>query len=490
MQIVTNESPGDRQGSRAWVGAMTNVAREHGFEPLRVEGTVPSGLSGTYFRNGPGLVELFGRPYGHWFDGDGLISAVRFADGEAEGAARLIQTAGLLEERRRGKPYFGAYGTVAPGMWNPVRALRSARGSAKNPANTSVLLWNDRLLALCEAGRPFELDPRDLSSIGQTDLGVIPRGFSAHPHRVAANGYVYNIGIEIGRPSSLDVFALRPDGTAGHVVRLPLDFPTMIHDFAVTERFLVIFVGPLRLQLLPTLLGRKAFADALVWEHDRGTEVIVVPLDAPASPRRFRVDAFWAWHIGNAFERDGKIVMDIVRYRDFPSSASWLAGVSKGGLEAGSPDGYLGRAELDLHAETLRFEPMRARSGEFPRVAPALDARANGIVYWTEHSTESVFRTSPPDTVVKVDTASGRSDEYTFPERHFPSEAVYAPRPGSDAEDDGWLLSLVYDADAHASYWAILDASRLANGPIATAHMDHHIPLSFHGAWSPSGSAR
>jgi all-trans-8'-apo-beta-carotenal 15,15'-oxygenase len=489
MQTVMNESA-ERRGSRAWAHAMTNVTREHGFEKLRVEGTIPRELVGTYFRNGPGLVELFGRPYGHWFDGDGLISAVRFSDGEAEGAARVLQTAGLLEERRRGKPYFGSYGTVAPGMWNPLRALRAARGSSKNPANTSVLVWNDRLLALCEAGRPFEVDPKDLSSIGQTDLGVIPRGFSAHPHRVAANGYVYNIGVEISRPSSLDLFALRPDGTAGHVVRLPLDFPTMIHDFAVTERFAVIFVAPLRLQLLPTLLGRKAFADALVWEHDRGTEVIVVPFDAPASPKRFRLDAFWAWHIGNAFERDGRIVMDMVRYRDFPSSAKWLSGVSKGGLGTGAPDGFLGRAELDPHAETLRFEQLRDRSGEFPRVAPAFDARAHRVVYWTEHSSPSVFRTSPPDTIVKVDTESGRADAYTFPEGQFPSEAVYAPRPGSDREDDGWLLSLVYDADSHTSHWAILDAARVAEGPIARAHMDHHIPLSFHGVWSPTENER
>src|SRR5690606_8242016 len=103
---------------------------------------------------------------------------------------------------------------------------------------------------------------------------------------------------------------------------------TIIHDFAVTERALVVFVPPLRLALLRTLFGLGSFADNLRWEADRGTEVIVIPLDAPASPIRFRVPAFFAWHVGNAFERDGEIVVDLVRYPDFPVTNDWISSLT------------------------------------------------------------------------------------------------------------------------------------------------------------------
>lgn len=466
---------------------MTDVTRQHGFTPLRVEGRVPEALSGTMYRNGPGLMRLFDHPYRHWFDGDGTIAAARFEGGRVSGAVRVLETAGLVEERRRGKAYFGAFGTAPPGAFNPLRALRAARGTSKNPANTSVLAWNERLFALCEIGRPLEIDPDDLSARGETDLtGAVARAFSAHPHRVAANGHIYNVGVRIGRPNALDVMLLRPDGTAGRVATIPLDIPTMIHDFALTPRALVVFVAPLRLALLPTLLGRGAFADNLQWEPERGTEVIVVPFDAPASPIRFRVDPFWAWHVGNAFERGGEIVIDVVRYRDFPSTHAWLAGVMRGAVDQDA-DGILGRAVLDVARRSLRFEPVRERTGEFPRVAPSVDAAPNRLVYWAEHASAEVGRDGPPDTLVRVDMESGAFDAFRFSADELPSEGVFVPRPGSDREDDGWLVTLVYDARSHTSHWAVFDAARLADGPLARAHLEHHVPLGFHGAWVPRG---
>lgn len=468
-----------------WKTSFQNVAREHGFEPLRVEGQLPDELGGTFVRNGPGLIELFGRRYQHWFDGDGLLSAVRFEGGRALGAVRLLETAGLLEERRRGQAYFGAFGSTPPGYWNPVRALRVIRGTSKNPANTNVLYWSQRLFALCEIGRPFEVDPMDLRSMGETDLGgVIPKSFSAHPHRIASTGYIYNLGTQVGRPNAIDLFALRPDGTAGRLTTLPLPFPTLIHDFAATDRHLVVFVAPLRLKLLPMLLGRKSFAECLAWEPERGTEVIIVPLDAPSSPIRFHADPFWSWHVGNAFERDDEIVVDLVRYRGYPSTGEWLDGMLRPEGPNKDADGLLTRSVIDPRARTIRHETLRERTGEFPRVSPGSDGRAVRQLYWTEHFDRAVGRNAPPDTVVRVDAETGKADAYRFGPEHWPSEAVFAPRSGSATEDDGWLLTQVYDANRHETYFAVLDAGHVADGPIATAHLDQHIPLSFHGQWA------
>ncbi len=479
---VREERP--RADPRGWALSLRDVTREHDFEPLRVEGRVPEELAGTLYRNGPGLFSSFGYRYQHWFDGDGLVSAVRFGGGRALGAVRLLETAGLREERRRKKAYFGAYGTAPPGFFNPVRMIRAMRGDTKSPANTNLVSWSGRLLALCEIGKPFELHPEDLRSIGETDLGgVIPRAFSAHPHRVAASGCIYNIGLRFGRPNALDVFVLRPDGTAGSVATIPLDFPTMVHDFALTERALVVLVAPVRLALLPTLLGRRSFSENLRWEPERGTEVMVIPLDAPASPIRFHVDPFWTWHIGNAFDDGGEIVMDMVRYRDFPTTNDWITAMTHGGPFTDS-DGLLGRARVDTKKKKLSFEAVRDKTGEFPRVAPSVDARENRVVYWTEHYDASVGRSGPPDTLVRVDMRTGARDEHRCPPGQFPSEAVLAPR--SDREDDGWLVSLIYDSNTDESHFAVFDAARLADGPLARAYLGQHVPLSFHGAWVPA----
>lgn len=469
-----------------WHRSFTEIPREHGFEPLRVEGTIPRELAGTMFRNGPGLFSLFGHRYRHWFDGDGLVSAIRFADGRADGAVRLVRTPGLEEERRRGRAYFGTYGTQPPGLWNPWRVVRFVREGGKNPANTAVLCWDDRVFALCEAGRPVELDPATLETRGETDLGgAIVRPFSAHPHRIAETGHVYNFGTRLGRPNVVDLYVLRPDGTAGRIAEIPLAFPTLIHDFAATSRHLVLFLAPVEIGLFRILFGRASFSEAMRWHPERGTEVVVVPLDAPASPIRFTTDAFWAWHAGNAFERDGEIVVDVVRHRDFRDTAGWLDGVTRG-EPGGAADGVLHRMRIDPLRKTLRAEPLRDRTGEFPRVAPHDDGRAHRYLYQAEHSSLDLARSGPPDTLVRVDTLRGTTTEHRFAAHESPSEGVFVPRPGASDPDAGWIVSLVYDVRAHASAWTVLDAQRMGDGPLARAWLDHHVPLGFHGAWSPA----
>src|SRR3954470_13969235 len=101
-----------------WHRAFRDLPREHGFEPLTVEGRLPEGLRGTLYRTGPSLFSTFGRRYGHWFDGDGAVSAVRFGgDGSASGAVKLVQSRGLIEERRRRRPHYSGYGTSPPSWW-------------------------------------------------------------------------------------------------------------------------------------------------------------------------------------------------------------------------------------------------------------------------------------------------------------------------------------------------------------------------------------
>jgi all-trans-8'-apo-beta-carotenal 15,15'-oxygenase len=487
MQTIENEVIEPAIRPRAWRGAFTDVTREHGFIPLRVEGKIPTELRGTLHRNGPGLFSCFDLRYEHWFDADGVISSVRFDDGRAEGAVRLLETPGLLEERRKGKAYFGLYGTQAPGMWSPIRAVRSIRGNTKNPSNTSVLAWAGRTFALCEIGRPLEFDPNDLSSIGETDLGgVIPRSFSAHPHRVAKNGYVYNIGVRITRPAKLDLFALRPDGTSGRITTLDLPFATMIHDFAATERFLVILVAPLNLHMLRTLFARGSFVENMRWQPERGTEVIVVPLDAPSSPIRFKTDAFWAWHIANAYESGDDIVMDLVHHDDFARSNEWLTALTHDGPKTDS-GGLLRRARLSPKRELLQFEAAASqRTGEYPRVAPSVEGRRHTSVYWSEHSSKDAGRDGPPNSVVRADVESGKTDRFVCAAGQYPTEGVFIPRSVSsrqESETHGWLVAQIYDGGSHTTSWAVFDAAHLADGPIARAHLDHHVPLSFHGAW-------
>jgi all-trans-8'-apo-beta-carotenal 15,15'-oxygenase len=452
---------------------MADLPREHGFEPLRVEGRLPDDLLGTLYRNGPSLFSVEGQTYRHWFDGDGAVSAVRFDGNGAQGAVKVVQSAGLRDERSRGKPMYGVYGTRPTG-----NLLQRVRHLGKNNANTSVMMWQGRLFALMEGGAPTELSVDELATLGESNLeGVITRSFSAHPHRVPQRKASYNFTVRYDGPPSLELFELPDAGPARRMGSVRIAGATMIHDFIATNHHLIFFAPPLRARIWRLLLGMSSFGDSLEWKPEAGTEVVVVPIDRPSEAIRFTVEPFYQWHFANAFERGQEIVVDYVRLPDFDSNR-WL-----GILPHGVPDvawqGRYHRAVLDLGKKSFRSEEQSELPCEFPRISSRVIGVEHRHIYVASASQGA--GTGVWDQLTRFDAQLGRATSVKLGEQQFPSEPVFVPKATSANEDDGYLLTLVYDGLSHQSHVAVLDAAKLERGPMARAYFDHHIPFTFHG---------
>ncbi len=76
-----------------------------------------------------------------------------------------------------------------------------------------------------------------------------------------------------------------------------------------------------------------------------------------------------------------------------------------------------------------------------------------------------------------------------LPPRGFVSEPIFVARPDGKSEDDGWLLTVVYDSAHHRSDVVILDALDLNKGAIARLYLKHHIPYGLHGSFAPTSFA-
>jgi all-trans-8'-apo-beta-carotenal 15,15'-oxygenase len=453
--------------ARLWT---EDVPREHGFEPLEIEGTLPAELRGTLYRNGPGLFGQHGRRYTHPFEGDGCVTAVRLENGRAFGACKITESAGLREERAAGKIL---YGLSAPWL---RRVSNMMRGKQKNTANTNVMMWQGRLYALMEAGIPTEIDPIDLRTRGDSTLdGAVVSMFSAHPHRVASRRAIYNFGLEYGRKTRLHVYELPDVGAARHLGAVDLPGPPMLHDFIATDTHLVFFLSPVRVDVPRMMLQIGSFPELFRYKPELGTEVICVPIDRPHEPVRFTVEAFYQWHFTNAFTRGSEIVVDYVRYPDF-SSFYELASLAAGG----KPDSLLGsathRAVIDLERKALRSEPVLARACEFPTVAPGREGREHAVSYVVLDELGGIGKLYPKGTLV----------EHLLPSTQRVTEPLLVPRANATAEDDGWLVALCHDGPTNRAFLAVYDAARLPDGPVARAWFDHQVPITFHGTFSPA----
>lgn len=165
-----------------WKKGYDSQPHEEEYEITAIEGQIPEELSGTLFRNGPGLLDIAGTPIHHPFDGDGMICAFTFQDGKAHFRNRFVQTEAYQQEQAEQKIlYRGVFGTQKPGgLLNNIFDVR-----LKNIANTNVIHWGDKLLALWEAAEPHGLNPVTLETKGIDYLGDILKpgdSFSAHHH--------------------------------------------------------------------------------------------------------------------------------------------------------------------------------------------------------------------------------------------------------------------------------------------------------------------
>lgn len=464
--------------ARGWRRGFENLSREHGFVPLRVEGTLPAELRGTFYRNGPGTFDVAGERYRHWFDGDGAVTAIRL-DGKngALGASKLVATPWRERERLAGKRLFGGYDTP---MARPIRELFF--GDVKNPANTSVMIHGDRLYALCEGGKPFEISTEDLSTIGETNLGgVITRAFSAHPHRVESRRATFNFGIGIGKDTNVSCYALKDGEKAQRLASFTIRGARMNHDFAVTERHLVFFIAPLQMSLWSLLWKRGAMSSSK-WRPEEGTEIVIVAIDDPEKVTRFTVPAFYMEHVVNAYELPGgAIAIDYIHYDHIRDLEDFVGGVANGAPKRALAS-EIRRAIVSPSAKTLHFESILDEPVELPRVSPLVESTRHRFTYAVSFGDAS----SPPAAIVKHDLDSGRVERWAPGTEHYPSEAVFVPKAAAKTEDDGWLLSLVLDGETGTSSLQVVDAARLEAGAVARCHFDQAIPFGFHGIWDPA----
>lgn len=158
--------------------------------------------------------------------------------------------------------------------------------------------------------------------------------------------------------------------------------------------------------------------------------------------------------------------------------------------------GTLTRLALRLADGSVTQRRLMARACEFPCVAPAAVGRPHAHTYTVaarQDGSDPHARWGAPQLLCKVtvDPAAGGAaspavtqDLYDPGPDRFAQEPIFVPRPGAEAEDDGWVLALVYDAASDLTELAILDARSLAAGPVARIKLPHMLPFGLHGSWT------
>lgn len=474
-----------------WKNGYNSQPQEFAYWVDDIEGSIPAELSGTVFRNGPGLTDINGYQLRHPFDGDGMINSVAFKGGRAFYRNRFVRTEGYITEQKSGKPeYRGVFGTQKPGGW----LANAFDVNLKNIANTHVVYWGGKLLALWEAAEPHRLNPTTLETIGLDTLdGLLKKGdaFAAHPKfdpDCDGEERMVNFGVKTGLSSTISLFEFSPNGSVARQHRHSVPGFAFIHDFAITENYCIFVQNPVGFNPIPFVAGFKGAAECIQFNPKQPTKIIVIPRNGNGEVRFFDTNPCFVFHHANAFEQDGQLVLDSICYDEFPSLGD-AKDYSEVDFET-VPGSQLWRFTVDLATEQVNVNVLIDRYCEFPTLHPHKVGRDYRYLYLGIAHDET--GSAPLQGLLKRDMETGEEQVWSAAPRGFSGEPLFVARPNGEKEDDGWILLWLYNAagistataSAGRTELAIFNAQDITAGPIAKLNLKHHVPYGLHGSFT------
>ncbi|KAL2786704.1 carotenoid oxygenase [Aspergillus keveii] len=468
-------------------GFMKPCRFEGEIRDLEVEGTIPDRIDGTFFRVMPDPQYIPFIENDPWFNGDGSISAFQVRGGRVNFKQRYVQTEKVVRERQANKALLGKYRN---------KYTDAVEFKVRSTANTNVLYFNGKLLACKEDSPPYMLDPSTLDTIGLCDFdGQLPSmTFTAHPKIDPVSGELVGFGYEAKGDGTPDVcyYSITPDGKFTETVWLVAPVVGMIHDFAVTENWVVFPIIPQTCDIERMKQGGER------WQWDPN-----LPVYFGVLPRRgaqgsdvkwFRSPNAFPGHVYNAYEEAGNVHVDI-SISDKNVFFWWPD------AEGNSPDpreiaAFLFRFTIDPTATDLDLPPaelLLQENNEFPRIDDrwSMKKHHHGFFNLMDMTAGTNWPAIMPvvgggfppyNSLGHLDLRTNKLDKYFPGPTHFAQEPAFVPRSETAEEGDGYLLALVNNYATMLSELHIVDTRNFTK-PQAVVYLPVRLRPGLHGNW-------
>lgn len=425
-------------------GNFAPVDGEQSLDELEVIGTIPAEVSGTLLRNGPNPVNP--GPNHHWFSGDAMLHAIKFDQGKALSYRnRWVRTEDLQDKNGL---------AAAPTI--PTELLKQGSG------NVNVIHHGGRTLALPEIGLPYEMD-LELNTKGQYNYdGAMAGNMTAHPKIDGKTGEMLFFGYDLVAPF-LRYHRVDADGALQQSVEIDLPCSVMMHDFAATATRVVFMDLPV---ILDFDILEQGYNFPFRWDESHQARLGVMDRNASSDTVQWiDIDPCYVFHPLNSYDDGDNIIMDVVRYEKMMSSTADTA------YARGSK---LVRWTINVAAGTVDSRVICDKNQEFPRVNPLVECHRHRYGYSVETGSKHGF-----GGLFKHDLDAGSSEYYDVGENCAAGEPIFIP--SGEAEDAGYILSVVFDSRSQLSEIHILDAQQFTAKPVAVVKLGARIPFGFHG---------
>jgi carotenoid cleavage dioxygenase-like enzyme len=473
-------------------------------------GTVPAWLGGTYVRNGPAQLSFEGNPrrkFTSWLDGFAKLHSFKFNGAKVLYSGKMLESPNYLASV--------AQGELVPSLtlnkfssleeeWSWGEKLTILKNSLMMTAydNNNPGLWrigpdnkeDGIYLGVTDTPVPIRFNLSSLATLGMQYPPLLPLPVTGCTHWMRELGtdnsinFQQKVGLTGGQ--YVEVHRYRPEDQYGApqvVATFVARKQSSIHSFSITQNFAIFFFYPVIID------GKKMWGanfhvfELLQWLEDERTEIFVVDLRT-GEVRKYQTDPTYSAHHANAYEDGDELVVDLCpthyealrTYLDLENQLNPPA-ISKGSTTASQ---HFSRYRINTATAAVT-------TASFPNTLgsrfinsfdfPTINENFRGVAYCVVYGWSAIDYSRMA--LVKKNVCDSTQDKVHYLENHYSSEMHFLPRPGGRAEDDGALVTIVFDGEKEKSYLLLLDAASFQ--PIDRAYLPHNIPWSAHGMHFP-----
>ena len=430
-------------------GNWAPVKEELTVSDLEVKGEVPKEINGLYIRNGMNPRSGFSD---HWFFGNGLLHGFNFEDGKVSYKNRYVRT-----------PYYE----------KDLDIIGSFGDLSASPANTHIIKHADKFLALEEAHLPWEVD-ENLETKGAYDFnGKLKGAMTAHPRICPKTGELLFFSYSVMSEPYLTYYRANPAGKLVQIEPIELPRAVMMHDWNITENYVVFMDLPIISDMNLAVETGSPFG----FKPEFGARLGVMPREGSNSDVRwFDIDPCYVFHPLNSYEDGNKIILHVCRQQE--------------AMVGGFQDIYGGETTvarlwkwtIDLELGSVKEEQIDDAPCDFPRIDDRRIGFKNDYGYFTTLETDVESLTIGRH-LLKYDLVNGKRLTHDLGENVTGGEALFVPRTANSSEDDGWVISLAYEAETDRSKLLIINSQDFESAPVAEIYAPQRVPNGAHGSW-------
>ncbi|KAL9146023.1 hypothetical protein ABFS82_13G082900 [Erythranthe guttata] len=298
----------------------------------------------------------------------------------------------------------------------------------------------------------------------------------AHPKIDPVSKELFALSYDVVQKPYLKYFKFSGDGKKSPDVEIPLDSPTMMHDFAITENFVVIPDQQVVFKLQEMVKG----GSPMVYDKNKKSRFGILSKNAENAEDIIWVDCpdTFCFHLWNAWEEPETDEVVVIGSCMTPPDS--IFNESNENLKS-----VLSEIRLNLKTGRSKKRSIIQSSSEEEINLEAGMVNRNRLGRKTRYAYLAIAEPWPKVSgFAKVDLSTGEVEEFIYGDRRYGGEPFFVPSDSTsdgEGEDAGYILSYVHDENTWKSELLVVNATSLKLE--ASVELPSRVPYGFHGTF-------